>query len=93
MHDALTKLGNLPEDTLVYNGHEYTTGSAKFGLHIEPNNEDIKRCVQLISNCSDEADPRLLSAGEHKDCTTGQSTIGDEKKWNVFMRLDTPEAQ
>lgn len=42
MHEALTKLGKLPEDTLVYNGHEYTTGSAKFGLHIEPHNEDLK---------------------------------------------------
>lgn len=42
MNAALTKLGRLPEDTLVYNGHEYTNGSAKFGLSIEPNNEALK---------------------------------------------------
>lgn len=47
MHDALTKLGKLPEDTLVYNGHEYTTGSAKFGLHIEPHNDAIKRYARM----------------------------------------------
>ncbi|EKC98187.1 hydroxyacylglutathione hydrolase [Trichosporon asahii var. asahii CBS 8904] len=78
MHDALTKLGKLPEDTLVFNGHEYTMGSAKFGHHIEPHNEAIKR---------------LMENAQASDCTTGKSTIGDEKQWNVFMRLDTPEAQ
>jgi len=42
MNAALTKLGSLPDDTLVFNGHEYTAGSAKFGLTIEPNNTAIK---------------------------------------------------
>lgn len=42
MHAALTKLGNLPDDTVVYNGHEYTAGSAKFGLKIEPDNKDLQ---------------------------------------------------
>jgi hydroxyacylglutathione hydrolase len=42
MHTALTHLGKLPDDTLVYNGHEYTKGSAKFGLTIEPKNAQIK---------------------------------------------------
>lgn len=45
MHAALTKLGRLPDDTLVYNGHEYTSGSAKFGLTIEPENADLKKWV------------------------------------------------
>jgi hydroxyacylglutathione hydrolase len=42
MHAALTHLGKLPDDTIVYNGHEYTKGSAKFGLSVEPNNQDLK---------------------------------------------------
>lgn len=42
MHAALTKLGKLPDDTLVFNGHEYTKGSAKFGLAVEPENEALK---------------------------------------------------
>lgn len=42
MRSALTKLGRLPDDTVVYNGHEYTTGSAKFGLKIEPDNTKLK---------------------------------------------------
>lgn len=42
MHAALTHLGKLPDDTLVFNGHEYTKGSAKFGLTVEPDNEALK---------------------------------------------------
>ena len=50
LHAALTHLGKLPEDTVVYNGHEYTKGSAKFGLAIEPENEALKRldCDYLL---------------------------------------------
>ena len=42
MNEALSKLGKLPDDTLVYNGHEYTKGSVKFGLTIEPDNKELK---------------------------------------------------
>ncbi|ODN81725.1 hydroxyacylglutathione hydrolase, variant 1 [Cryptococcus amylolentus CBS 6039] len=78
MHTALTKLSKLPEDTVVYNGHEYTQGSAQFGLTIEPENAALKS---------------LLKKAQEDSCTTGKSTIGDEKTWNVFMRLTTPEAK
>ncbi|WVW84727.1 hydroxyacylglutathione hydrolase [Kwoniella bestiolae CBS 10118] len=78
MHAALTKLSTLPEDTLVFDGHEYTKGSAKFGLTVEPENEALKG---------------LLKKAENDNCTTGKSTIGDEKGWNVFMRLDRPEVK
>jgi hydroxyacylglutathione hydrolase len=39
------------------------------------------------------ADGSLFQTSQADHCTTGKSTIGDEKKWNVFMRLDTPDAQ
>ncbi|KAH8088069.1 putative hydroxyacylglutathione hydrolase [Filobasidium floriforme] len=78
MHKALIYLGTLPEDTIVYNGHEYTPGNAKFALKIEPDNADVKRLAKLA---------------EDNDCTAGLSTIADEKKWNVFMRLDQPAVQ
>ena len=40
-----------------------------------------------------ELTDRLMKKAEGDSCTTGKSTIGDEKSWNVFMRLDTPEAK
>ncbi|KAG1723884.1 beta-lactamase-like protein [Suillus lakei] len=73
MHAALSKLATLPDDTIVYNGHEYTGGNVAFGKSIEPDNPAIDRLVKL--------------AQENK-VTTGLTTIGDEKEWNVFMRLD-----
>src|ERR1700733_8005784 len=32
MHSALTYLQTLPDDTVVYNGHEYTKSSVAFAL-------------------------------------------------------------
>ncbi|KAL7420517.1 Cytoplasmic glyoxalase II [Cryptotrichosporon argae] len=78
MHAALGYLGTLPDDTVVYNGHEYTKSSAEFGLAVEPANAALRD---------------LYERAKKDDCTTGKSTIADEKAWNVFMRLDSAEAK
>jgi len=72
MDDALTYLGTLPDDTIVYNGHEYTAGNLAFGKSIDPDNEAIHRLADLV---------------KQNAITTGLTTIKDEKQWNVFMRL------
>jgi len=74
MYKSLTYLGSLPDDTVTYNGHEYTASNFKFGAHVEPQNEAIKEGIKL--------------AKENK-ITTGLTTIGDEKQFNVFMRLQS----
>jgi hydroxyacylglutathione hydrolase len=74
MHAALNYLGTLPDETIVYNGHEYTSASLRFGQHIDPGNPDLKRLADIV---------------EKNEQTTGLTTIADEKKWNVFMRLDS----
>lgn len=77
MHEALiNKLGKLPDNTKVYCGHEYTVSNLKFALSIEPNNQDV------IS--------RLAWAKEQRDQNqpTIPSTIGEEKKFNPFMRVN-----
>jgi len=74
MHAALSKLGALPDETIVYNGHEYTTGNVKFAMSVEPDNPAIARLAKLV---------------QESKVTTGLTTIGDEKEWNVFMRLDS----
>jgi hydroxyacylglutathione hydrolase len=75
MHNALSYLGALPDDTAVYCGHEYTKDNLDFAFIVDPDN-DALRSLETIVN-------------ENK-ITTGLSTIGDEKKWNPFMRLHTP---
>lgn len=71
MHKALSYLGTLPEDTVVHNGHEYTKSNLAFGAHIDPKNPAMERLKKLTE----------------ENITTSRSTIGDEKEWNVFMRL------
>lgn len=48
--------------------------------------------IYIIATCH-SSEHRLLKKAENDSCTTGKSTIGDEKNWNVFMRLDTPQAK
>ena len=74
MISALNYLGTLPDQTIIYNGHEYTAGSLAFGKHIDPENPGIARLSDILRN---------------NTTTTGLTTIGDEKDWNVFMRLDS----
>lgn len=74
MHAALSYLGTLPEETIVYNGHEYTGGNVAFGKSVDPTNPGITRLANLT---------------QENKITAGLSTIGDEKEWNIFMRLDS----
>lgn len=74
MISALNYLGTLPDQTIVYNGHEYTAASLAFGKHIDPTNSGLARLSEIVQ--------------KNKN-TTGLTTIGDEKEWNVFMRLDS----
>jgi len=82
MHRALNEvLGNLPNNTRVYCGHEYTVNNLKFAKHVEPDNEDIQK--------------KLLWAQELRaeNQSTIPSTIGEEKKFNPFMRVDIESVQ
>lgn len=74
MHAALTYLGTLPNSTLVYSGHEYTEGNLSFAKSIDPDNKALSRLQELVDS---------------NKITQGFGTIGDEKEWNVFMRLDS----
>jgi hydroxyacylglutathione hydrolase len=78
MWTSLTKLRDLPDDTQVYVGHEYTLANIKFALTIEPNNSALKARAA-------EAE-KQIAAGEF----TIPVTIGAEKKENPFIRADVP---
>lgn len=78
MHTALSYLGTLPDDTITYVGHEYTAKNAAFAITVEPTNADISR---------------LYRTARENAITTGKSTVGDEKLWNVFMRPHSEEVK
>jgi len=96
MINSLAYLGSLPDDTIVYNGHEYTSGNVAFGLSVRVSFHDVVwlsygdlKCGSFQVDQGNEAIKQLQKLAENEKITTGRSTIGEEKEWNVFMRLET----
>ncbi len=79
MWDSLQKLAALPDDTLVYPGHNYTEENYEFALTIEPNNTLVERSLQTIKEWQSLGKP------------TVPSNIGQERATNIFLRADDPE--
>jgi hydroxyacylglutathione hydrolase len=79
MFDSLLTLASLPDDTLVYCGHDYTLENYEFAQTIEPNNKAVKQRLQEIK--------QTIRAGGF----TVPSTILQEKTTNIFLRSDTNE--
>lgn len=79
MWDSLQKIAALPDDTLVYPGHDYTEENYEFALTIEPNNPAVKLRLDEIKQAQRQSFP------------TVPSTILQEKTTNVFLRAHTAE--
>lgn len=82
MYEALIgKLSQLPDDTKVYCGHEYSLQNLAFGAHVEPNNTDISDKIKWAEGQRETTTP------------TVPSTIGEEKLINPFMRVNVAAVQ
>jgi len=79
MWASLLKLASLPDDTLVYCGHDYTLENYEFALTIEPYNQAVLQRLEEIR--------RQQSEGGQ----TVPSTMLQEKTTNPFLRADTPQ--
>ena len=89
MWDSLLKLASLPDDTLVYCGHDYTVENYQFALSIEPSNQAVKRCLS-------EPRPVLDGRGEVGQAQRAgrqsvPSKMSRERTTNPFLRADTSE--
>jgi hydroxyacylglutathione hydrolase len=78
MQDAMDKLAELPPETRVYCGHEYTRSNCQFALQVEPDNTTLQARSRAVQ--------ALRDAGE----VTLPSTIGEELAANPFMRCREP---
>ena len=74
MFNSLNKIKNLPENTKIYCGHEYTKNNLEFCLKFNPNNNHLK-------DKQKEIDSKIK-----KGKTTMPSTIKEEIKTNIFLR-------
>lgn len=76
MHGALSALRGLPDDTIVYCGHEYTKANAEFAVTVDPDNAALRDRAGQIN---------ALRAADQPTLPT---TIGLEKATNPFLRWD-----
>jgi hydroxyacylglutathione hydrolase len=79
MFNSLMKLKELPKNTKVFCGHEYTLQNSKFCLVHDEDNENLKTKVNDIK--------MKLKAG----LSTIPSTLKDELECNIFLRSNNVE--
>ena len=79
MWASLKKLRDLPNDTEVFCGHEYTLANIKFARTVEPANAVLAARETQAKKQIQEGEPTI------------PVTIGDEKLANPFLRADLPE--
>ena len=78
MNASLTRLAELPPDTRVYCGHEYTAANLRFALAVEPSNDSTRRYDTTVAERRATGAPSL------------PSTISIERTVNPFLRCDHP---
>ena len=78
MLTSLKKLKNLPSQTLIYCGHEYTLANLEFAITLEAQNSTL---VERLA---------LTKRKRAEDEATVPSTIALELETNPFLRTDVP---
>ena len=78
MWQSLLKLRNLPIETLLYCGHEYTAANVHFALTIEPNNAALRKRAEEVVRLTEMGRPTI------------PTTVAAEKSTNPFLRADLP---
>jgi len=77
LYDTFEKqLENLPDDTLIYPGHDYLINNLQFTLDREPDNEAARQMLADYGN-QDPAEALV-------------TTLAQEREVNTFFRLDSP---
>jgi hydroxyacylglutathione hydrolase len=73
---SLSRLRDLPDDTQVWCGHEYTLGCLRFAVTIEPDNAALAA--------------RLARVAAAPDAWTVPLSLAEERATNPFLRWDAP---
>jgi len=74
-HALIEVVAELPKDTQVYCGHEYTEQNLRFALTVEPQNQVLKEKYDWAT--------KKRAAGQ----STIPSTVEEELAFNPFMRV------
>jgi hydroxyacylglutathione hydrolase len=79
MWRSLVKLRELPDDTRIFCGHEYTQANIRFARTIEPDNKALLARAAVVDKLVAEKKPTI------------PTTMAEEREANVFLRADAPE--
>lgn len=79
MWEGVKFLRTLPDDTLVYCGHEYTESNARFALSIDPENTALQKRAAEVKALREQGKPTI------------PFLLGEDKLANPFLRADAPE--
>ena len=79
MYESLKKIKDLPRETKIFCGHEYTLDNSKFCLSLDQNNEDLKKKIIQIQKKLQNNFPTI------------PSTIEEELQCNIFLRSNNIE--
>lgn len=74
MVQSLRHLAELPDETRVYPGHDYTEENLRFALTIEPDNAAVREALAAVN----------------KQTAFVPTTLAMEKQINVFLRINEP---
>jgi hydroxyacylglutathione hydrolase len=74
---SLTRLKALPPETVLYCAHEYTQSNARFALHADPDNIELRLYAEEIDRLRGEGEP------------TVPMRLARELETNPFLRADS----
>ena len=80
MYSSLNKFKELPIDTKIFCGHEYTNQNSKFCLLYDNDNKNLKNKIKEIEKKLQKKHPTI------------PSTIKDELECNIFLRSENISA-
>jgi hydroxyacylglutathione hydrolase len=78
MHASLAKLAQLPPDTLICSGHEYTASNLRFAVTLEPDNPQLKSRITAVAAKRARGEP------------TVPAPLAEELATNPYMRAHLP---
>jgi len=81
LYSSLIRIAQLPDDTKLYFGHEYTHENCRFALTVEPDNAELAARMKMVE--------QLLEQGAYST----PSTVLLEKKTNPFLRTNSKTIQ
>ena len=76
MLESLNKIKELPEDTKIYCGHEYTYKNAEFCMKYDKDNINLEKRFQIIKKLRSNNLPTI------------PTSLKDELASNIFLRCD-----